>query len=84
MKNDNFFSIISRLGLFRLVFGQVNEWPILELHEMIRVLHLVACPVTFILFYGRDWQARVFKFMKNGHFLVFLAVRVLLLKFLGG
>ena len=83
MKND-FFSIISRLGLFRLVFGQVNEWPILELHEMIRVLHLVACPVTFILFYGRDWQARVFKFMKNGHFLVFLAVRVLLLKFLGG
>ena len=30
MKNDHFFSIFSRFGLFRKVFGQVNEWTILK------------------------------------------------------
>ena len=40
----------------------------LELLKIIRVSHIVACPVVFILFYGRDWQGGVFKVMKNDHF----------------
>ena len=48
MKNDHFFSIFSRFGLFPQVFSQVNELPILELHETVRVQHLVACPIVFI------------------------------------
>ena len=31
-------------------------------------------PIVFILFYDRDWDGRVFKLMKNDHFLVFLTV----------
>ena len=32
----------------------------LELHEMIRVLHAVAYPIVFILFYDRDGEGGVF------------------------
>ena len=39
---------------------------------MIKVLHAVACPFTFILFDDIDWQGGVLKVMKNYHFLVFL------------
>ena len=49
-----FLSVFSRLGLFPQVFGQVNEWPISKLHEMIRVLHLFACPIISILFDDPD------------------------------
>ena len=35
------------------------------MHEMIRVLHVVAYPILSILFYGMNWQGRVFKVMKN-------------------
>ena len=59
MKNKHFFSIFIRFGLFPQVFGKVNECYILKLHEMIRVLHAVACPIAFILFDGRYWQGRV-------------------------
>ena len=52
-------------------------------HEMIRVLHVVACPIVFILSYDQSWQRGVFKVMKNDHFLLFLAVWVLFPKFLG-
>ena len=48
----------------------------LELHEIIRVLHIVACPIVFILLYDRDRQGVLFKLMKNDHFFVFLAVWV--------
>ena len=41
---------------------------------MIRVLHAVACPIVFLLFYDQVWQGEVLKRMKNDHFLVFLAV----------
>ena len=41
----SFFSIFCRLGHFLQVFGQVNEWPVLEFHEMTKVLHAVACPI---------------------------------------
>ena len=83
MKNDSFLNIFISFELFSQVFGQVNEWSILKLHGIIRVLHAVACPVVFALFDDPDWQERVLQIMKNEHFLVFLAVLVLLRKFLG-
>ena len=73
----SFFSLFSCLGFFPWVFGQVKEWPISELYETIRVLHIVACPLVFILFYERSFQGGVFKIMKNDHFLVLLSVWVL-------
>ena len=54
------------MGYFPQDFGQVNEGLILKLHEMIRVLHIVACPFIFILFDDPDWQGGVLKLMKNG------------------
>ena len=33
----------------------------LELQEMIRVLHVVPYSIGFILFYGQGWQGGVFK-----------------------
>ena len=79
----SFFSVFSRLGSFPWVFGQVKEWPIFELYETIRVPHIVARPFVFILSYERSCQGRVFKIMKNDHFLVFLSVWVLFPDFLG-
>ena len=46
----SFFSIFSRLCAFPQVFGQVNEWPIVEFQEMIIMSHLVARPIVFTLF----------------------------------
>ena len=40
----------------------------LELQEMIRVLHVVPYSIVFILFYGQGWQGGVFKVMKNDFF----------------
>ena len=67
----SFSKYLISFGLFPGVFGQVNEWPLSKLHEMIRVLLLVACPILFILFYEQDWQGGVFKVMKNDHFSCF-------------
>ena len=50
MRNDNYLHILISFGLFPQVFGQVNEWSISKLHEIIRVLHLVAYPILFIFF----------------------------------
>ena len=83
MESGHIFSIFSHFGYFPQVLCQVKEWLILELHEMIRLLRVVAFPIVFILFYGRNWQEGVFKVMKNDHFFVFLAVWVLFPKFLG-
>ena len=83
MKNDNFLNIFISFGLFFQVFGQVNEWPISKLHEVIRALHVTACPVVFVLFDDPDWQRRALHIIKNDHFLVFLDVCVFSLKFLG-
>ena len=55
----------------------MREWPILELHETIRVSYVVVCSIVFILFYDRDVEEGVLKHMKNDHLLVFLAVWVL-------
>ena len=51
-----------------------------EVHEMIKVLHIVACANVFILFHGRDWLGGVLKLMKSDHFLVFLVLGVLVPK----
>ena len=45
------------------------------------MLHVVANPTVFILFYEQCWVRGVFKVIKNDHFLVFLTVRVLFPKF---
>ena len=68
MKNDHFFSIFSRFGLFPHVSGKVDKWLILKVHEMKIVLHAVACPIVSILFDDRDRQGGVLKLLKNGHF----------------
>ena len=64
MKIDYFSSVFSALGHFSQVFGKVKEWLILELHEMIRVLHAVACPMGFNLLYDRAQQGGELKLAK--------------------
>ena len=66
-----FYSVFSRLDHFPQVFRQVKECIVLQLHEMVRVLHMVACANVFFFFffYGRDWQGRMLRFMKNDNFL---------------
>ena len=49
MKNNHFFSVFSRLGVFPQVFSQIKEWLISKLHGMIRVLHAVACPILYFV-----------------------------------
>ena len=56
------------MGTFPQVFGQVKEFLKLGLHKIIRVSHVVACSIVFILFYEQSWQGEVFKVMKNDHF----------------
>ena len=45
-----FLGIFSRLGYFAPVFGQVEEWFILELLKMIKTRHVVAYPMVFLSF----------------------------------
>ena len=54
---------------------------ILELHETIRVSHIVVFAMVFLLLYKQSWQEGVFKVMKNDYFLVFLSVSLLSPKF---
>ena len=49
MRNDHFLVFFSSLGPFSQVFGQVKESLILELHEMVRMSHAVACAMDFNL-----------------------------------
>ena len=52
-------SILSRLGSFPQIFGEVKEWLILELCEMIKVPHIVACPMVFLFWRIEDlWIAQ--------------------------
>ena len=55
----------------------------LEVHKIIKVSHVVVCPIVFILFYDRDGQEEGFKVMKIDRFLVFLAYWVLFPRFWG-
>ena len=47
---------------------------ILELHEMTRVLHTVACPIDFNLLFGQGQEGGVLKPTNNDHFQVCLAI----------
>ena len=49
MENDLFKIIFRQLGSFLRIFGKVKELLVLELYEMIKVLHAVACPMNFNL-----------------------------------
>ena len=61
LKNDHIFSIFSRFAPYPQVFGQVNEWLIVGLHEMIRVPHVVACPMYSNLLCDQGQQDGVLK-----------------------
>ena len=52
----------------------------IKLHKIIRLLHVVAWPVVFVLLYARGWQGGVLKAIKNDHFLVYLVVEGLVPK----
>lgn len=49
-------TIFSSLGPFLLKFGQVMKWFKLELHEIIRIWYVMACPMVFVLSCGRVWS----------------------------
>ena len=42
-------------------------------YQTAQISHVVACPVTFLLFYEQSWQGEVLKVMKTNQFLVFLS-----------
>lgn len=73
MENDLFLIIFRQLGSFLRIFGKAKELLILELHEVIKVLHAVACPMNFNLICDRGQQGRTLKPIKNDHLLVVLA-----------
>ena len=75
--------IFSSLGPFSQDFGQVKEWDILELHEMIRMWHVIAFMTIFILLSGQGQQRGELKRMKNGHFKYFFTVWVIVTMSLG-
>ena len=84
LKNKcSILNLFRGLGYFPQISGQVKEWIMLELHGMIRVTHIVACPVTHILLCGRGRLGAVLKLIKIDQFLVFLAGWFLFHKFLG-
>ena len=73
-----------RLGPFPQVFEQVEEWLMLELHEMIRFPYVATCSVVFSLLCNLGRPVGVLRLIKNAHFLIFLAVWVLFLSFWAG
>ena len=54
MKNDHSLVLLAVWVFSPRVFGQVNQWLLLKLHEIIRVLHVVASLIIFILFDNSD------------------------------
>ena len=56
------------MGLFLEVSGQVKEWLILEINKMIKMTHVVACSMVFIVFCDRGWQGEVLNLIKNDNF----------------
>ena len=64
------FKYFSSFGPFLQNFGQFMEWRMLELHERIRMWHVIACPIVLILLCCRDRQRGVLKPMKDDPFLV--------------
>ena len=74
IKNDDIFSIFSRLAPYPQVFGKVNECLIVGLREIIRVPHVVTCPMCSNLLCDQGQQDGVLKPTAIYHFQVFLAV----------
>ena len=66
IKNAHFLIFLGVWVLF--LFGQVKEWLILELHEMIKVSHILACPIVFILPCYLGQHGRVLKHKGDGQF----------------
>ena len=56
-KKWHFFIVFSSLGTFPQVFKQIEGWIMSELQK---VLHVVASPIVFILFYEEGWQGGSF------------------------
>ena len=75
-----FVSVFSLLDSFSQDFRQVREWLILQLHEMIRVLHVVACPIvctSFMVGIGIEecWKlSKMIIFKKYFHQFLFLSL----------
>ena len=66
MKNDQFLVFLAVWVLFPMFMGRLMYgWSIIKLHEMIKVLHVVACPIIFTLFDDIYWQGRVLKLFKK-------------------
>ena len=53
---------------FALLLGRLRKRLILELHEMVRVLHVVARPVNLNLLRDGSRQEGMLKLMKNALF----------------
>ena len=45
-------------GIFIEVSGQFKDWIILEMYEMVKVAHVVACAIVFILLCDQGWQEK--------------------------
>ena len=59
-------------------------WLILELYEIIKAPHAVACPIVFILICDLGRHEGLLRLMKNGQFQVFPVTVVCFLKIVGG
>ena len=79
----SFLGVFSCLNHFPQFSGQVKEWFLLKLNEMIRISHVVECPIVFVLLCNLGWQGGVLKLMKNAQLWIFLTVWELSSKFLG-
>ena len=62
-----------------MYFGKIVR----EFHEMIRMSHVVACPITFILLCDQSRKGEVLRIMKNGQLEVFSVVVVCFFTILG-
>ena len=65
------FRYFQPFGFSPIVFVQVKECFILELHEVVKAPLVIACPRVFLFFYDRGRHAGLLT-LKNDPFLVFL------------
>ena len=79
---SSIFSILKHLDPFNQVFRKIMEWLILGFFKIIRMWHVIACPMVFILLSGRGTRGEVLKLMKDHLFWAFLTVLVLFSRFL--
>ena len=65
--NCSILSIFSHLGLFSNFLGRSKRGLRLDLHEMTRVSHAVACSIVFILLCDLGRHEKILKLRKNDH-----------------